>query len=245
MGMRNIYSADKEWSPGVIIGIGIAACVIVVALVVLLLRAIAPEPTTPTLGLPASEVAGQPPQTITTNLQELPSFQGELDIPDGPTAPVHQGNAHGDTGFEDYDDKPIPPDQYNVIWPQDRSGLQPDEFTRARDAGAALVRAQITGAGREMFPGYFPSQTDPNLPYATNFNVQFATASAVPGHAELIRTVVLWQGVGAGNVPYRQVRIANYFTRQPDGTLVPVRNDFLPQDVKGQDGLLSGISILG
>jgi len=172
-------------------------------------------------------------------------LDGGLDLGhSGATTPV-QGDAHDEVLPEDYKDQPIPPDQFDVLFPPSESGLGEDARMSASNIATALVTAQVTGVGRDRFPGYFPSLTDPDLPYATNFVVEFSTAQAVPDDPSLVRTITLWKGIGTGNVPFRQVRIANYLSMAADGSLTPIPTGKLPAKIGNSDSWLSGISILG
>jgi hypothetical protein len=182
-----------------------------------------------------------PPETVVVPPGNDPSVAGQ-DAVEGPIAELHEEN-HEEGDEQDYATTPIPADQFEVFFPPGESGLDPVTFNAAKELGAAIVAAQVGGIGRERFPGYFPGDSWPD-PTATNYVGDFATASKVEGHPNLIRTVVIWHGGNRYGDKLAQVRVAQYLAIE-SGNLKPIWADRLPLEVQDQDGLLIGISIPG
>ncbi|GGV52557.1 hypothetical protein GCM10010245_82820 [Streptomyces spectabilis] len=101
-------------------------------------------------------------------------------------------------------------------WPRDLPVVQEQ---RLRAAGARLLRADATGAGRELFPGVF-GRRPPHLiaPAFSRVRIQAAIARRAPGGGARRAVVhLVWAGADRGGT-YLDTRVTDLYFRQPKGT---------------------------
>lgn len=70
--------------------------------------------------------------------------------------------------------------------------------------GWALVRADLTGRGREKWPEYFPGE--PSRSRYTRLRMRAAVARQITDHADLANVIVIWTGTDPGGrkIPQEQ-----------------------------------------
>jgi hypothetical protein len=119
-------------------------------------------------------------------------------------------SAHARTGARHVDGPPSQSQVWQALNDPKRSGLNPALATRMADLGARLVEADVTGAGRDAFPGYWgDGGYRPCCRFGT-IHAAGARPSAV--HPGFIDVIVAWsaQRINGGAALTNQVQTVTF-----------------------------------
>jgi hypothetical protein len=96
-----------------------------------------------------------------------------------------EATSDGATSLEDY---------YAQLNDPHRSDLAPALAAETAQQARVFETAELTGAGRHLFPGYWSSEggQGDRGPCCRNLAIHAAGAASVPGRADLVRVAVVW-----------------------------------------------------